>query len=212
MGSRYCPLPFSTCQTYQPPNKHINLTISHGYAIRAMWMVIVGRHAMLDVARMKELTKGLTTKSDKIRVLSENGYSRGDIARFLGIRYQHVRNVLVQSTAKKAPGFEEAGAPPIAGSPVASATREGIRHRVSLRVDAGGRILIPAAVREAMKIGEGDTVLAWLEDGELHLVGPQVALRQAREIARKLIRGADTLADELIAERREEARREAANG
>jgi AbrB family looped-hinge helix DNA binding protein len=167
---------------------------------------------MLDQARMKELTKGLATKSDKIRALSENGYSRGDIARFLGIRYQHVRNVLVQSAKTAAPGFAEDGAPPIAGSPVAAAAPEGIRHRVSLKVDAGGRILIPAAVREAMRIGEGDTVLAWLENGELHLVSPQVALRQAQELARKLIRAAGSLADELIAERREEVRREAANG
>ena len=166
---------------------------------------------MLDEARMKDLTKGLATKSDKIRALSEHGYSRGDIAKFLGIRYQHVRNVLVQSASKAAPGFAESGAP-FAGSPAAAAAPEGIRHRVSLKVDAGGRILIPSAVREAMRIGEGDTVLAWLEDGELHLVSPQVALRQAQELARKLIRGAGTLADELIAERREEARREAANG
>jgi AbrB family looped-hinge helix DNA binding protein len=79
-------------------------------------------------------------------------------------------------------------------------------------VDAGGRILIPSAVREAMRIGEGDTVLAWLEDGELHVVGPEVALRQAQALARRLIRGAGTLADELIAERREEAGREATNG
>lgn len=163
---------------------------------------------MLDEARMKELTKGLATKSDKIRALSESGYSRGDIAKFLGIRYQHVRNVLVQSARKAAPGLAETGAP-IAGSATAP---EGIRNRVSLKVDAGGRILIPAAVREAMKIGEGDTVLAWLEDGELHLVSPHVALRQARELARKLIRGAESMADELIAERREEARREATNG
>lgn len=166
---------------------------------------------MLDETRMKNLTKGLATKSDKIRVLSENGYSRGDIARFLGIRYQHVRNVLVQSANKAAPGFAETGAP-IAGSPMAVPVPEGIRHRVTLKVDPGGRVLIPSAVREAMKIGEGDTVLAWLEDGELHLVSPRVALRQARELARKLIPGADTLTDELIAERREEARREAMNG
>jgi AbrB family looped-hinge helix DNA binding protein len=152
---------------------------------------------MLDEARMKELTKRLATKSDKIRVLSENGYSRGDI----------VRNVLVQSASKAAPGFAEAGA-----SPIAAGVAEGIRHRVSLKVDAGGRVLIPSAVREAMKIAEGETVLAWLEDGELHLVSPQVALRQAQELARKLMRGAGTLADELIAERREEAKREAANG
>jgi bifunctional DNA-binding transcriptional regulator/antitoxin component of YhaV-PrlF toxin-antitoxin module len=166
---------------------------------------------MLDITRMKELTRGLATKSDKIRVLSENGYSRGDIAKFLGIRYQHVRNVLVQSAKKTAPGFEESGAP-IAGSPMAAAAPEGIRHRVSLKVDAGGRVLIPSAMRDAMQIGEGDTVLAWLEDGGLHLVSPQVALRQAQALARKLIRGAGTLADELIAERREEAGREAANG
>jgi len=167
---------------------------------------------MLDQTRMQELTRGLVTKSDKIRALSEAGYSRADIARFLGIRYQHVRNVLVQSTKTVAPGFAESGSPPIAGAPMATAALEGIRHRISLKVDAGGRVLIPVAVREAMQIGEGDTVLAWLEDGELRLVSPQVALRQARELARKLIRGAGTLADELIAERREEAGREAANG
>lgn len=162
---------------------------------------------MPDEARMKELTKGLATKSDKIRALSEAGYSRGDIASFLGIRYQHVRNVLVQSARKAAPGFAEAAAPPMV-----AAAPEGIRHRISLKVDAGGRILIPSAVREAMRIGEGDTVLAWLEDGELHVVGPEVALRQAQALARRLIRGAGTLADELIAERREEAGREATNG
>jgi AbrB family looped-hinge helix DNA binding protein len=175
-------------------------------------VIVLGGDTMVDQARMKELTKGLATKSAKIRALSENGYSRGDIAKFLGIRYQHVRNVLVHPATKAAPGFAEAGAPPLTGSPATAAVPEGIRHRVSLKVDAGGRVLIPSAVREAMKIGEGDTVLAWLEDGELHLVGPQVALRQAQELARKLIRGGGSLADELIAERREEARREAANG
>jgi AbrB family looped-hinge helix DNA binding protein len=166
---------------------------------------------MLDEARMKDLTKGLATKSDKIRVLSENGYSRGDIARFLGIRYQHVRNVLVQSANRAARGFAET-ASPMRGSPAAGALPEGIRHRLSLKVDAGGRVLIPSAVREAMGVGEGDTVLAWLEGGELHVVSPRVALRQAQELARKLMGGAGTLADELIADRREETRREAGNG
>ena len=56
-------------------------------------------------------------------------------------------------------------------------------------------------------------MLAWLEDGKLHLVSPQVARRQAQELARRLLGGtAGNLADELIADRREEARREAANG
>jgi len=37
----------------------------------------------------------LPTKSAKIRYLSAQGMSRGDISRHLGISYQHVRNVLI---------------------------------------------------------------------------------------------------------------------
>jgi hypothetical protein len=38
----------------------------------------------------------LSTTSAKIRFLDKKGLSRGDISRALGIRYQHVRNVLTQ--------------------------------------------------------------------------------------------------------------------
>lgn len=41
------------------------------------------------------VTKGLPTKSAKIRALNAKGASRSEIANYLGIRYQHVRNVLV---------------------------------------------------------------------------------------------------------------------
>ena len=44
-----------------------------------------------------EIMKGLTTKSDKIRALAQAGYDRTEVSQILGIRYQHVRNVLVQS-------------------------------------------------------------------------------------------------------------------
>ena len=42
-----------------------------------------------------EVAKLVTTKSEQIRTLAANGMSRGDIAKTLGIRYQHVRNVLI---------------------------------------------------------------------------------------------------------------------
>ena len=45
----------------------------------------------------EQVVVGLTTKSDKIRALFRAGYSRSEIARSLGIRYQHVRGVLVRS-------------------------------------------------------------------------------------------------------------------
>lgn len=51
---------------------------------------------------MTKLTKAQTTKisslptkSAKIRYLASLDWSRGDIARYLKIRYQHVRNVLI---------------------------------------------------------------------------------------------------------------------
>jgi bifunctional DNA-binding transcriptional regulator/antitoxin component of YhaV-PrlF toxin-antitoxin module len=85
---------------------------------------------------------------------------------------------------------------------------EGMRNRMRLKIDESGRILIPMSVRDAMDIGKDGTVLAWLEDGELRLVSPRVAMRQAQELARNLICGSDSLADGLIAQRREEVRRE----
>ena len=38
---------------------------------------------------------GLPTTSSKIRYLDSLNYTRGQIAKYLGIRYQHVRNVLI---------------------------------------------------------------------------------------------------------------------
>lgn len=44
-----------------------------------------------------EIIKGLSTTADKIRALAQAGYGRGEISKFLGIRYQHVRNVMLRS-------------------------------------------------------------------------------------------------------------------
>jgi AbrB family looped-hinge helix DNA binding protein len=81
-----------------------------------------------------------------------------------------------------------------------------------LKVDAAGRILIPVEMRASMGLSEGGSVLAWLEKGELHVVGTEVAAKHAQQIARTLIGGDVRLAEELIADRRAEARREDKNG
>lgn len=44
---------------------------------------------------MDKVTAALPTKSAKIRALHELGAKRAEIANYLHIRYQHVRNVLV---------------------------------------------------------------------------------------------------------------------
>jgi len=55
---------------------------------------------MVDAVEMRRIVEGLPTKSSKIRALDAAGCKRADIARFLDIRYQHVRNVLVQGPPK----------------------------------------------------------------------------------------------------------------
>jgi hypothetical protein len=48
----------------------------------------------MDEEKMAALTEDFPVKADKMRVLAKAGVSRGDIARFLGVRYQQVRNTL----------------------------------------------------------------------------------------------------------------------
>jgi len=84
----------------------------------------------------------------------------------------------------------------------------GLANRLRLTLGPGGRVVIPAALREAMEVAEGDTLLAWIEEGELHLLSPRVGARQAQAMLKGLIPAGVSLADELIAERRREAEAE----
>lgn len=77
-----------------------------------------------------------------------------------------------------------------------------------LKIDPAGRILIPAEMRAAMLVKPGDTVTARVVDGEFRIVSPEASLRRVQAIARKIIPSGVSLVDDLIADRREEARRE----
>ncbi len=55
----------------------------------------------LTADRAHSLLDELGSKSAVIRLLASEGYSRGDIARALNIRYQFVRNVLVNEAIKQ---------------------------------------------------------------------------------------------------------------
>jgi AbrB family looped-hinge helix DNA binding protein len=81
----------------------------------------------------------------------------------------------------------------------------GAPGKTRLTLGPGGRVVIPAAFREAMGIEEGDTLLAWVEEGEMHLISPQLGAKQAQAMLRAVLGGGESLASELIAERRREA-------
>ncbi|MDP3449662.1 MAG: AbrB/MazE/SpoVT family DNA-binding domain-containing protein, partial [Anaerolineaceae bacterium] len=75
-------------------------------------------------------------------------------------------------------------------------------------IDRGGRLVIPANFRKALGIESGDEVVLQLKDDSIRVITIQEAVQQAQERVRKYIPSSVSLSDELIAERREEAKNE----
>jgi AbrB family looped-hinge helix DNA binding protein len=78
--------------------------------------------------------------------------------------------------------------------------------RTVVRVAEGGRIVIPAVARKALGIEPGDEVVVSLEDDSLRIRSRKQALRRIQDLLAKRGRPGVSLSEELIRERREEAR------
>lgn len=76
------------------------------------------------------------------------------------------------------------------------------------KVSEGGRVVIPAKLREALGIKIGESVTLRVEGNTLELSTQKEALRRIRELVRKHVPPDVSLVDEFIEERREEARNE----
>ena len=77
-----------------------------------------------------------------------------------------------------------------------------------IRINENGRVVIPASYRKALGIKPGDEVILRMEDDELRITTMNRRLERARRRIRKYVKPGVSLADELIAERREAAKRE----
>lgn len=153
----------------------------------------------------EELTKGLTTKSEKIRVLGRKGVPTADIARFLEIRYQHARNVLVDAGLQHGGMAEEM--PELETKMMPSHL---VPERNSVWVDVGsdGSVMIPADLLKRAGLEPCGRVYIGLKGEGLELLSSGAAIRSAQAMAAKYKKPGVSVVDELIAERREEARRE----
>ncbi len=77
-----------------------------------------------------------------------------------------------------------------------------------LRVNENGRVVIPASFRKAMGISAGDEVVLRMEEDELRITTLKRRLERAQRRVRRYVEPGRSLVDELIAERREAAKRE----
>ena len=80
------------------------------------------------------------------------------------------------------------------------------RLHADVRLGAQGRVVVPSPIRKALGFRSGETLVARVEDDRLVIEKPESVERRILDRFRKI--RDRSLADELVAERREEARRE----
>ncbi|MCC7307047.1 MAG: AbrB/MazE/SpoVT family DNA-binding domain-containing protein [Acidobacteria bacterium] len=79
---------------------------------------------------------------------------------------------------------------------------------IKTKVTQGGRIVIPAKMRDALGIKVGKNVTLTLKNGSLEITTRDEALRRIEEMMKPHIKPGRSVVDELIAERRREAQNE----
>jgi AbrB family looped-hinge helix DNA binding protein len=80
--------------------------------------------------------------------------------------------------------------------------------RWSRRLGSGGRLVLPAQVRADLGLSDGDAVQVTVEYGKIVLLPLSQVVRRLQAKYRRLIPGGRSLADELVADRRAQAKRE----
>lgn len=155
--------------------------------------------------RMTEIVKPFTTVSDKIRALDAAGAPRAEIARFLGKRYQHVRNVLVEGPPKEryTVGRVEFGDVREAAAP--AFTMEADTAMLRLRIGQDGTVQLSASVLDALGLKPGGIAIAELQADRLTVLSVGESIRRMQQMVRELIPNRAGLVDDLIADRRHEA-------
>ncbi len=80
-----------------------------------------------------------------------------------------------------------------------------VQIRKTLRVADGGRIVIPAEVRERLGLDVGSDLVMTVEDDAATIMNAKVARRRARHRVRQYVDKGVSLSKELMAERKKEA-------
>ena len=172
-----------------------------------------------DPDQMTVVAAPYRTVSDRIRALDRAGYARADIARFLNKRYQHVRNVLeADAQARRTPAnsvFAESQTLPadlqgVAEGPITFEPPALGMFRLQVKPD--GSAVLPPSLLQAMGAAPGEPFMAEVGADAIVLRNWRESARRAQAFVRSVVPPGVSLVDELIAERRADARREAEGG
>jgi AbrB family looped-hinge helix DNA binding protein len=81
-------------------------------------------------------------------------------------------------------------------------------QEIRLKLSENGRVVIPAQVRKALGVEAGDEIILQRDHDAFRITTQQQRIAAARKNIRRYIKPGTRLVDELIAERREAAKRE----
>lgn len=154
------------------------------------------------------------TVSNKIRALAAGGLARAEIAKALGKRYQHVRNVLEgDKLSATAPGVSEGEAKPFRTEPEVHPPQSRGDGVFRMEVDGAGRLALPPELIAEWNLKAGSVLMGHLKGEVFELITGATSMRRVKELVRQFVpEGGPSLADELIADRRHEVEREGRNG
>ena len=79
---------------------------------------------------------------------------------------------------------------------------------ITAKLGKSGRLVLPVQFRRALGVEPGDELILALDKGELRIFTRGEAIRRAQELVRSYVPGDQSLANELIQERRAEGYRE----
>lgn len=83
-----------------------------------------------------------------------------------------------------------------------------LHESVITKINDNGRIVVPVDIRKSMGLKAGDAVVMTLENGVLRIESHEAKIRKIQEDFRKFAKPGILASDELIADRREEARQD----
>ena len=75
----------------------------------------------------------------------------------------------------------------------------------TVMVDTSGRMVIPSKVRQELGIEGGGELVVMMENGRMQLYSKAAGRKAARQAVKELVPQGESLADELLADRRLEA-------